>query len=253
MFFLFFLLQFFSLKFSSYLNEIVQWVGSVDLVNNDEANGNVLITANDCLVKQEEEVIGGVSKLLDNSKVDAIICVAGGWAGGSSASKGLFSLLFPHGIFSQALIFVFFVDFIKNSDLMIRQSVWSSLIASKLASKFLSEEGLLTLTGAKAALSGTPGMIGYGLAKAAVHHLVQSLSEPKSGLPEGATALAILPITLDTPMNRKFMPDADFSTWTPLDFLAQTFLDWSNKKETPKSGSLVQVITENSQTKLVVQ
>lgn len=42
---------------------------------------------------------------------------------------------------------------------MIRQSVWSSLIAAKLASKYLNEDGLLTLTGAKAALEPTPGKL----------------------------------------------------------------------------------------------
>lgn len=41
---------------------------------------------------------------------------------------------------------------------MIKQSVHSSVLAAKLASNFLSEGGLLTLTGAKAALDGgTPG------------------------------------------------------------------------------------------------
>jgi dihydropteridine reductase len=39
--------------------------------------------------------------------------------------------------------------------------------------------------GAKPALAGTPGMIGYGMAKAAVHQLVKSLAAKKSGLPEG--------------------------------------------------------------------
>ena len=28
-------------------------------------------------------------------------------------------------------------------------------------------------------------------------------------------------ITLDTPMNRKNMPEADFSSWTPLQFVAE--------------------------------
>jgi NAD(P)-dependent dehydrogenase (short-subunit alcohol dehydrogenase family) len=65
------------------------------------------------------------------------------------------------------------------------------------------------------------GMIGYGMAKAAVHQLTQSLAGPGSGLPDNATALAILPVTLDTPMNRKWMSKADFSTWTPLDFVAK--------------------------------
>lgn len=37
------------------------------------------------------------------------------------------------------------------------------------------------------------GMIGYGMAKAAVHQLVQSLNNPHSGLPADATVLGILP------------------------------------------------------------
>ena len=28
-------------------------------------------------------------------------------------------------------------------------------------------------------------------------------------------------VTLDTPMNRKSMPEADFSSWTPLEFLVE--------------------------------
>lgn len=64
-------------------------------------------------------------------------------------------------------------------------------------------------------------MIGYGLAKAAVHHLTKSLAQKDSGLPDNASVLSILPVTLDTPMNRKWMPNADFSTWTPLEFVAE--------------------------------
>lgn len=126
----------------------------MDLVSNEDANANVLISNSDSLVAQETEVIEGLSKVLaDGAKLDAIICVAGGWAGGSSANKGKTCFL----IYSRLEPFLL-ADFIKNSELMIRQSVWSSLIAAKLASKFLNEDGLLTLTGAKAALEPTPGM-----------------------------------------------------------------------------------------------
>ena len=59
-------------------------------------------------------------------------------------------------------------------------------------------------------------MVGYGMAKAAVHHLTKSLAAPGSGLPDSAVAAAILPVTLDTPMNRKWMAKADQSTWTSL-------------------------------------
>lgn len=40
---------------------------------------------------------------------------------------------------------------------MWKQSVWTSTISSHLATKHLKQGGLLTLTGAQAALSGTPG------------------------------------------------------------------------------------------------
>ncbi|XP_026702967.1 dihydropteridine reductase [Athene cunicularia] len=178
-----------------------------------------------CVLK----VTTAIGKLLGEEKVDAILCVAGGWAGGSAKAKSLY----------------------KNCDLMWKQSVWTSIISSHLATKHLKDGGLLTLMGAQAALSGTPGMIGYGMAKGAVHQLCQSLAGASSGLPSGSAAVAVLPVTLDTPANRKSMPDADFSSWTPLEFLAETFYDWITGKNRPNSGSLIQVITTGGKTELV--
>ena len=34
-------------------------------------------------------------------------------------------------------------------------------------------------------------------------------------------SLQIFRVTLDTPMNRKWMPDADQTAWTPLEFVAE--------------------------------
>merc|ERR1712157_18665 len=109
-----------------------------------------------------------------------------------------------------------------GSDLMWKQSVWSSTITAGLAATFLNNGGLVTLPGALPAES-TPGMIGYGMAKAAVHQLTKSLGSEGSGLPEGATALCILPVTLDTPMNRKWMPKSDTTAWTTLEFIGELF------------------------------
>lgn len=42
--------------------------------------------------------------------------------------------------------------------MMWKQSVWSSIISATISSRFLKAGGVLTLTGADAALKGTPGM-----------------------------------------------------------------------------------------------
>jgi dihydropteridine reductase len=102
---------------------------------------------------------------------------------------------------------------------MLRFNVDSALAASVVAAHTLSDDGLLLLTGAKAALGATPGMIGYGVSKAATHHLLASLAVDGQ-LSTGSKAIAVLPVTLDTANNRAAMPKADFSSWTPLDELA---------------------------------
>lgn len=204
------------------------WVASIDMHKNDVADVNILVEKDETLEQQQTKVTSQVSSALGGSKLDAVICVAGGWAGGNAQK-----------------------DLIKNSDMMWRQSVWSSLISAEVAANYLCDGGLLSLTGAKAALDSTPGMIGYGMAKGAVHHLVKSLGGEDSGMPKDSITLAILPITLDTPMNRKWMPKADFSTWTPLEYLANLFMDWTMEKNRPANGSLVQLITTNSETKIV--
>lgn len=94
-------------------------------------------------------------------------------------------------------------------------------ISAAIGANYLKTGGLLALTGANPALKGTPGMMGYGMAKAAVHQLTKSLAGKDSGLPDNSLVVAILPITLDTPMNRKWMPNGDFSSWTPLEFIAE--------------------------------
>lgn len=206
------------------------WVGSLDLVPNEQADGNVIVKPGDSWTEQEEEIAKLVEGMLGENKLDAVLCVAGGWAGGNASSKA----------------------YIKNCDMMWKQSVWSSSIAGSLASKHLKEGGLLTLPGAMPALKGTPGMIGYGMAKAAVHQLVQSLASEGGGLPNNASALAILPVTLDTPMNRKWMPEADHTTWTSLEFVADLFAKWTSGEGRPANGSLVQLITKDSKTELVM-
>eukprot|EP00112_Aurelia_sp_Birch-Aquarium-sp1_P008355 Seg1917.3 transcript_id=Seg1917.3/GoldUCD/mRNA.D3Y31 product="Dihydropteridine reductase" protein_id=Seg1917.3/GoldUCD/D3Y31 len=204
------------------------WVLSVDLTPNEEADANIVVTELSDWVKQNEMVSNRVDEVMAGNKLDAVLCVAGGWAGGNAKSK----------------------NFIKNSDLMWKQSVWTSSISAAIASNHLKDGGLLTLPGAQPALGGTAGMIGYGMAKAAIHQLTYSLANDKSGLPAGSTVATILPTTLDTVMNRKGMPNADFSSWTTLDYVANLFYGWTQGVEVPKSGSLVSLATKDGNTTL---
>jgi len=207
------------------------WVCSVDLVANPEADENVLVSLSAGWVEQEQGVCQGVATVLGGNKLDGVINMAGGWAGGSAKDD----------------------DWVKNADLMWKQSVWSSAISASLAARHLVDGGLVVLPGARPAIGGTPGMMGYGMAKAAVHQLVKSLGSDGSGLPTGATAAALLPVTLDTPMNRKFMPNADHSKWTPLATVAKILTDWLEGRGRPETGSLVALVTSQGVTNQIIE
>eukprot|EP01135_Chromosphaera_perkinsii_P001936 Nk52_evm3s213 gene=Nk52_evmTU3s213 len=206
---------------------------SIDVKQNEQASMNVVVDPSLPFSEQAQQIERGVIDKIKKDKLDAIYCVAGGWAGGNASSD----------------------DLVKNTDLMLKQSLWTSVTSARLAALHLKDNGgILQLTGAQPALEGTPGMIGYGAAKAAVHQLVKSLANPsESGLPNGTKVLCILPNTLDTPMNRKFMSDADFSSWTPLDFVAQLFTQWAEEpSKAPESGSLCKLNTSKGDTKVSI-
>ncbi|KAI8872989.1 dihydropteridine reductase [Ramicandelaber brevisporus] len=172
------------------------------------------------LVSEVGEALG------DGQKADAVICVAGGFAMGNAAS----------------------FDMLRNSQFMIDNSINTSLLASHVAAKHLKENGLLVLTGAASALGPTPALLGYGLSKAAVHHLTASLAAEGSGLPTGAKVAAILPTMLDTPANRDAMPGADKSSWTPLDEIAAKLHEWAGKPQDVKNAGLYRIITKDGST-----
>lgn len=205
------------------------WVANVDMKENTGADENIIVEG-DTFQSQQDFVFEKVGSVLGDNRLDAVICVAGGWAGGSPASK----------------------DFVKNSEAMWRSSVWPASISSSISTSHLVSGGMVVLPGAAAAVSPTPGMVGYGMAKAAVHHLTKSLAAPGSGLPDSAVAAAILPVTLDTPMNRKWMAKADQSTWTSLEFVSELMLKWARGEDRPASGSLVKLLTKDRETQLEV-
>jgi len=66
----------------------LQWVGSIDLHPNEEAHANIIVDPAAAWIVQEQIISEKVEQSLGGEKLDAILCVAGGWAGGNAASKG---------------------------------------------------------------------------------------------------------------------------------------------------------------------
>jgi len=201
-------------------------VFSVDLRENPDADHSIAI-AGDGSLNDGKKVVESVHA--KGKQLDAVICVAGGFVMSNIKDDAIFSTL----------------------DRLLSFNLKSAVSCSYVASHVLKENALLILTGATAGLSATPVMIAYGLTKSATHHLVDSLSKPEAGLPTGTTVAAILPITLDTPQNRKDMPSANFDNWTPLEDVAKILVNWSNGKDRPSNGALVQIKTENKKTALI--
>jgi NAD(P)-dependent dehydrogenase (short-subunit alcohol dehydrogenase family) len=71
--------------------------------------------------------------------------------------------------------------------------------------------GAILCVSSRAALRPFPGAAGYIVAKAAVLAFVDVLAEEYRG--DGIRANAILPSVIDTPANRRSMPDADHGRW----------------------------------------
>lgn len=225
--------------------EIVAFFGShgwrttsVDLGPSETAAQSVVIPAG----QHWGEQLSHVQAAIKGSHFDVIYCAAGGWAGGAIGAE----------------------DLVAGVDRMLAFNLYSAISCAAVAQATLNQGGLLVLTGAAAAIGNapTPGMIAYGVSKAATHQLIASLAAPNSGLAPGSCVLGVCPITLDTPMNRKAkreralrlsprsltslpqgMPNADFSTWTPPAYVAQVVHEWAEAHTRPTSGSLFRVVT----------
>lgn len=82
--------------------------------------------------------------------------------------------------------------------------------------------GSIVNVGSKASLGGDAGAAPYSIAKTAVVRLTESLAAELKG--EGVRVNAVLPGTIDTPANRRAMPEADPRAWVDPLALADAML-----------------------------
>jgi NAD(P)-dependent dehydrogenase (short-subunit alcohol dehydrogenase family) len=82
--------------------------------------------------------------------------------------------------------------------------------------------GRIFMIGSKPGLSARDGkgMIAYSLGKSLIFRLTELLNDEAKG--HNVVTSVVVPGTIDTPQNRKAMPDADFENWVKPEAIADT-------------------------------
>ncbi|CAN5253744.1 SDR family oxidoreductase [soil metagenome] len=97
-------------------------------------------------------------------------------------------------------------------DRMFRTNLLTAALASRAAlPHLLKQGGTIVNVGAAGAVDPAAGMAPYAASKAGVMAMTRSLADELRG--QGVRVNAVLPTILDTPTNRRDMPDADPTAW----------------------------------------
>jgi NAD(P)-dependent dehydrogenase (short-subunit alcohol dehydrogenase family) len=129
-------------------------------------------------------------------------------------------------------------------------SLWHRMLTMNLTAAFLLSRavlphmlerrmGRIVHVAARAALEPFPGAAAYIVSKSGLVALIRALSTELVG--SGVTVNGILPTTIDTPANRRSMPDADPSKWTRPESIAQTLIFLASEEANQINGALIPV------------
>ncbi|MES2373288.1 MAG: SDR family NAD(P)-dependent oxidoreductase [Bacteroidota bacterium] len=101
--------------------------------------------------------------------------------------------------------------------------------------------GRLVFIGARPALEASQGknLVAYGLSKSLLFKLAEYINEECKG--KNVTATVVAPSTLDTPLNRKNMPDTDPAVWVKPSALAEILEFVVSDKNLPIRESVIKV------------
>jgi len=151
-------------------------------------------------LSNEEETATFIQNLISRyGKIDAALMLVGGFAAGGIADtkgedlKKMFSLNFETAFYTARPLFLH----------MIEQGY-----------------GRLVFVGARPALVATQGkgLVAYGLTKSLLFKFTEYLNAEAKG--KNVVSSVIVPSTIDTPINRKSMPDSNPADWVKAEQIA---------------------------------
>ncbi len=165
-----------------------------------------------------DEAVAAVAKAVDRfGGVDALLNIAGGFCWETFMDNSL-----------------------DNWDFLYNINVKTAITASKAALPLLvTGGGAIVCISAGPALKGELGMGPYGASKAAVARFVESLAQETKD--QGVRVNGVMPSVIDTPLNRRDMPDADFDRWVTPQALANVILFLVSDEASAVTGALIPV------------
>ena len=124
---------------------------------------------------------------------------------------------------------------------MLTMNVTAAFLLSKAVMPHMlkSGNGRIVHVAAWAAIESFPGAAAYIVSKSSLLALIRVLALESSG--SGVTVNGVLPNTIDTPANRVSMPQADPSTWTKPESIAETLLFLASDEAAQISGAFIPI------------
>ena len=164
-----------------------------------------------------QQLIDGI--LADHGRLDVLVNTVGGYVGGMKLWDTEAGAL----------------------DRMLALNLRSGFILSRAAAKAMlpAGKGAIVNVAAKAAFDHEAGLAAYAASKAAAVAMMDSLAADLKGT--GVRANSVLPSIIDTPANRKAMPNADFSRWPKPDDIARVILFLSSDDAAVIHGAAIPV------------
>jgi NAD(P)-dependent dehydrogenase (short-subunit alcohol dehydrogenase family) len=99
--------------------------------------------------------------------------------------------------------------------------------------------GRIVAIGSRVAVEPSPNFAAYAVSKAALIALVRNVAA--EGKKSGITANIVLTSTIDTPQNRKAMPDADFTRWVTPQSIAKLIVWLASDAAADTSGAVIPI------------
>ena len=125
--------------------------------------------------------------------------------------------------------------------------LWHRLLDANVTSAYVAaraclpalrgSHGSMVFVGAQAATAAPANQSGYNAGKAALMTFARSLSQELR--PDGIRVNCIVPDIIDTPANRKSMPDSDTSRWLTVDQVADVLLYLLSEQASGVTGAAI--------------